>query len=277
MTTRETAGGLVKLGAFALVLTTVTGGVWGALLIANLRSSPRVPWSVAAMMAVLWIAWAYLSGARGDPATSAARRTRLRARRVSPRVFEWAAGAGLLSVVSLAGLWIVLGQIVHTRGNTLPDFSRYPLFVVVLVVAMGAFAGAATEEAGFRGYFQGALESRFGAPLAILVTALVMLPAHGLTQGYGITTIVFYLCVDTMLGVMAYLTQSIVPGVAVHFVGLVVFFSVIWPFDARRRFVGVEGPDTWFWIHVGQAIVGATFAVLAFRHLARITTPLRTP
>src|SRR5207253_2992040 len=108
---RETAGGLIKLGVFALVLTTVAGGVWGGLLITNLRASPRVPWAVPVMAAVLWILWSYLSGARGDPHKSRVRRTRLRAAAVSPRVFEWAAVAGPFSILSLAGLWIVLGQI----------------------------------------------------------------------------------------------------------------------------------------------------------------------
>jgi membrane protease YdiL (CAAX protease family) len=161
------------------------------------------------------------------------------------------------------------------KGNVLPEFSRYPLLVVVLIIVMASFTGAALEEAAFRGYVQGALESRLGGPVAILVTALMMLPAHGLTQGFGVPTIVFYLCVDAMLGLLAYLAQSIVPGVMVHAVGLAVFFSLIWPFDSGRRIIGSEGPDAWFWIHVVQALVGMVLSVLAFRRLALITTPLR--
>jgi hypothetical protein len=61
----------------------------------------------------------------------------------------------------------------------------------------------------------------------------------------------------------------------VHAVGLVVFFSLIWPFDAGRRIIGSEGPDAWFWIHVVQTLVGMILSVLAFRRLALITTPLR--
>ena len=273
MAVRETAGGLLGLGAFASVLTIVANGVWGALLALNLRTSPRVPWSVPVMAAVLWVAWSYLSGARGDSGKSVLRRRRLRAKAVSPRVLAWAAVAGTLSIVSLAGVWIVLEQLIPVKGNVLPDFSRYPLFVVVVIVIMASFTGAALEEAAFRGYFQGALESRLG-PVAILLTALIMLPAHGLTQGFGVPTIVFYLCVDLMLGLMAYLAQSIVPGVMVHAVGLAVFFSLIWPFDPARRIIG-SGPDAWFWIHVIQALIGIMLSVFAFRRFALITKPLR--
>ena len=207
MTVRETAGGLLGLGAFALVLTTIGNGVWGGLLATNLRTSPRVPWSVPVMAALLWVAWSYLSGARGDSRKSALRRRRLRARAVSPRVLQWAAVAGMVSIVSLAGLWIVLAQLMPVKGNVLPDFSRYPVLVVVLIIIMPSFTGAAFEEAGFRGYFQ-----------------------------------------------------------------VVVFFSVIWPFDAGRRIMGSEGPDAWFWIHVVQALVGMMLSMLAFRRLALITT-----
>jgi membrane protease YdiL (CAAX protease family) len=275
MTVRETPGGLLGLGIFALVFTTVGNGVWGGLLATNLRTSPRLPWSVPVMAGVLWVAWSYLSGDRGDSSKSALRRRRLRARAVSPRTWEWAAVAGTISIVSLAGLWIVLEQLMPMKGNVLPEFSRYPPLVVVLIIVMASFTGAALEEAAFRGYFQSALESRLGGPVAILVTALMMLPAHGLTQGFGVATIVFYLCVDAMLGLLAYLVQSIVPGVIVHAVGLVVFFSLIWPFDEGRRIIGSEGPDAWFWIHVIQALVGIMLSVLAFRRLARVTTPLR--
>ena len=261
-------GTLVKLGAFALVLTMLAGGIWSALLVVNLRATPAIPWSVAVMATLLWLAWRVL---RGTPS----RRRRLRAVPVPKPVFVWALVAGLLSIAALSGLWIVLSQLVHAKGNALPDFSRYPAVVVVLVIAMAALTTAAAEEAGFRGYFQGALEARFGGPLAIVIGALVILPAHGLTQGFAITTIVFYICVDVMLGLTAYLTQSIVPGFVVHVAGLIVFFALIWPFDAGRRFVGADGPDTWFWIHVAQLLGCGVLSVLAFRYLARLTGPLR--
>ena len=259
---------LMKLGAFALVLTMVAGGVWSALLVVNLRATPAIPWSVAVMATLLWLAWRLLRRTR-------ARRTRLRAVPVPKPVLVWALVAGLLAIAALSGLWIVLSQLVHVKGNALPDFSQYPVITVVLVIAMAALTSAAAEEAGFRGYLQSALELRFNAPLAIVLSTLVILPAHALTQGFAVTTILFYLCVDVMLGVTAYLTQSIVPGFVVHVIGLVVFFSLIWPFDAGRRFVGTSGPDMVFWIHVAQVPACGVLSVLAFRHLARLSRPLR--
>ena len=94
----------------AIVVTAVTGGVWTALLNVNLATSPAIPWSVAVMAVLLWLLWRYLGGAGWPRSTADARRRYLRARRISGRVFAWAVVAGLLSIVALAGLWVVLFQ-----------------------------------------------------------------------------------------------------------------------------------------------------------------------
>jgi membrane protease YdiL (CAAX protease family) len=209
-------------GLLAFLLTTVGGGIWTAMLVANLSTTPAIPWSVAAMAIVLWAIWSYLSG-KGPPATTSdARRRYLRARRISAQPFLWALLAGVLSVIALAGLWIVIFRAASMPSNSLPDFSRYPPVTVALILAMASVVTSAFEKAGFRGYFLGPLESRVTAPLAILIQSLVIAPAHSLTQGFVWPTMLFYFLVDTMLGTSAYLTNSIVPGILVHAFGLLV-------------------------------------------------------
>jgi membrane protease YdiL (CAAX protease family) len=180
-------------------------------------------------------------------------------------VLAWALTAGALSIVALTGLWIVLFQLVKSPGNALPDYAKYPPLTVALVLVMASAVGAVTEEAGFRGYLQGFLEQEFGAPVAIAGASLVMAPAHALSQGFVWSTLLFYLCVDVMFGVTAYLTGSIVPGILTHAAGLLTFFTLIWPGDASRA-------TTWFWLHVGQTLSFSVLAVFAFRHLARLRT-----
>ena len=96
---------------------------------------------------------------------------------------------------------------------------------------------------------------------------LLIAPAHGLTQGFLWPTMVFFL-VDLMLGVSANLTKSILPGVAVHSLGLLIFFGVVWPQDRKRELIWTHGPDAWFWIHVTQAVVFGVLGILAFVRLA---------
>jgi membrane protease YdiL (CAAX protease family) len=180
----------------------------------------------------------------------------------------WALLAGVLAVVALAGFWIVLFQLVKMPGNT-SRFSSLPLATLISALAMASLSGAVTEEAGFRGYFQGTLERYTSAPFAILIAALAMIPEHASTQGFVWPTILFYLVFDAMMGSMAYLTRSILPGTAIHFVGLMTFFGLIWPNDRARARVLEAGTDIWFFIHLCQALIFAVLSLWAFRHLAK--------
>ena len=256
-------------GALAIVLTAVTGGIWTALLVANLKSSPAIPWSAAAMAAIGYGLWRWLGG-RGWPSrTREARRALLRAEPLQAGAFFTMLFAGILGLVALAGLWIVLMETVHMPGNRLPDFRAYPVWTVAAVLITAAAVGAVFEEAGFRGYFQGTLERVLPGWTAILVTALLMAPEHAVTQGFVWPAMLFYLLVDLMLGTSARLAKSILPGTAIHALGLLMFFAVIWPNDATRPFVPRDGAGIWFWIHVAQAVLFGTACIAAFARFGR--------
>jgi len=261
----------VLFGTLALGLTLLAGGIWSALLITNLATSPAIPWAVIVMAVLLWLMWQYLGGKWPPRRTSEARRGYLRATPVSGPAFAWALVAGALSIVALAGLWIVLFQLVKAPGNAPPSFSGYPLLTVALVLLMASLLGAVTEEAGLRGYLQVFLEREVGGPAAIVIVSLVIAPGHGQTQGFVWSTLLFYFFVDVMFGVTAYLTKSILPGIVVHTIGLLTFFTLVWPNDAARSLVGKSGADAWFWMHAAQAIIFSALAILAFRHLKRVT------
>lgn len=262
---------VIWLGPLALILTLLPGVVWTGLLVANLSTTPAIPWAAVVMALILWLMWRYVGGKWWPQSTSQARRRWLRARPIAGPVFAWAVAAGVLAMVALTGFWIVLFQLAKMQGNPVGDFSQYSALTVALVVGMAAVVGAVSEEAGIRGYLQSLLEQSVGGPLAILIAAVVLTPGHGMTQGFEWPTVLFYLLGDAMFGTMAYLTQSILPGIVVHFIGLATFFTVIWPNDATRQLVGQEGADAWFWIHVAQVIVFTVLAILALLRLARLT------
>jgi membrane protease YdiL (CAAX protease family) len=244
------------------------------LLITNLRTNSTVPWAVAAMGLLLWAMWQYLDG-RGPPRSTSEKRHRLlRAAPASAPMFAYAVLAGIFGVVALGGFWIVLLQLVSLPAHVLPDFSKYPLFTVTTVVVMACLVSSLPEEAGIRGYFQSFLERKFSGAIAIIISSVVMAPAHCLTQGFVWPVLLFYFLVDSMLGTMAYLTKSILPGIAVHFVGLLIFFTLIWPYDAARVLISEGGAKRWFWIHVAQIVICGTVAVVTFYRL-RLTKQWR--
>ena len=266
----EAVGAIVGTAAFAVLLTAIVSGVWAGLLAANLASTPAIPWSAGAMAIVLWAIWSILGGKWGQTRSREARRALLRGSALSPSLFVWAVIAGVLWIAFLVGFWIVLHQLVATPSNPLPDFSKLPVATVLVSLVAASVAGAVSEEAGFRGYFQGTLERCGLGPSAIAVSALVMSPEHALTQGFVWPTLLFYLLVDGMLGSLAYLTKSILPGIVVHATGLLTFFAFVWPTDRDRSLVAIENADPGIWIEAAGAGVFALLSILAVRRVARL-------
>jgi membrane protease YdiL (CAAX protease family) len=246
-------------------------GVWTALIGSNLATSPAIPWAVVAMALVLWLMWQYLGGRGWPRSTSEARRSYLRANPVSREVFTWALLAGVLSLVALAGYWIVLVELAGVGGNpTIPDYSKYPPLTVVLGLLMGSLVSPLTEEAAFRGYGQVILERVFPAGAAIVISAVLFALWHGPTQGFFWTKLLFYFVVGVDFGTIAYLTQSTLPAIPVHILGDMTFFFLIWPYDAARPLVWKSGADVWFWVFAAQAVIFTALALLAFRQLAKV-------
>jgi membrane protease YdiL (CAAX protease family) len=277
---RDTTRSIVTVlstGALAVLMTAVVSGVWSGLLLANLAATPGLPWAVIVMALVLWLLWSYLGGRWGPSRTSDARRALLRGGALPPRLMAWAVIAGVLSIVALAGVWIVLHQLVATPTNPLPDFSRLPLVTVAASLVMASISGAVSEEAGFRGYFQGALERRGAGAWAVLIAALVMAPQHALTQGFAWPNLLFYLLVDGMLGALVFATGSIRPGIVVHAIGLLTFFTLVWPHDRNRPLIWAHGADLWFWIHAAQALAFGAASLVAFVHVVRLARNTSAP
>jgi len=261
---------LLGTAVSALVLTTFVSGLWSGLVVVNLQRNAIVPWSAAVMAVLLWVMWQYAGGRWWPSKTSHLRRAHLRANPVSRRVFTTAVAAGASSLTALTGIWIVLFQTGLMRGNQLPAFSQYPTLTVVAVLVMASLVGAFAEEAGFRGYLQVVLERECSAPVAIAFAALALVPGHGITQGFAGPTVLFYLLVDVMLGVTAYLSNSVWPGVAIHASGLLIFFVLVWPFDPLRPLGENALTDWWFWLHAVQAAVFSWLSILTFRRLAHV-------
>jgi membrane protease YdiL (CAAX protease family) len=266
---------VVWSGAMAFILATSLGAIWTVLIIINTATSPAIPWAVAVMALLLWIMWQYMGGRWWPRSTSQARHRLMRARWLPGRVFAWAVVAGLLSIVALVGYWIVLLQLIKIPTRVAPNFSGYPLYTAILTLVMASLVSSLAEEVSFRGYFQGILEQKVSGPLAIVIAALLISPGHSLTQGFVWPIVLWYFFSDVMFGAMAYLTKSILPSAVVHSIGLLIFFTLVWPYDAQRRLIWETGANTGFWIAAAQAIIFTVLALLAFIRLALVTKRTR--
>ncbi len=259
---------VVWAGVLGYVIALVGQGIWSALISANLAGSPAVPWSVPVMALILWPMWLYLDG-RGRPQRlSEVRHRYLRANRVPARIFAWAFLAGALATAALAGLWIVMARLVRLPASGLPDLSAYPPLTAVLAVGMGAVISPLLEQAGFWGYCQVMLESKFSPALAILITAVIYsLGPH--PASVLVPRLIFYFLAGIIFGALSYLTGSNLPGLLVHILGILAFFTLVWPNDGTRPLISASGTDVGFWLSAAGAVLFGGLAVLAFRKLVK--------
>jgi hypothetical protein len=266
---RALAAGLAAI--VALTIAILPQGIWSALITVNLRTTPTGPWAVVVMAGLLTLYWQYLGGKFPPRRTSETRRRHLRANRVPLAVFAWAVVAGSFAVVALTGVWILLAQIIRMPGNVLPPMGNLPWPVVVLAVGMGALISPICEQAGIWGYGQVMLRREFTASTAVVLSALIFAVApHPPFHVAVLPKIAFFFVTGVTFAAIAELTNSILPGLVVHVLGLLTFFTLIWPNDPTRRLIKDGGADIWFLDHAAQALIFALLAIFAFSRLARV-------
>lgn len=142
---------------------------WAALVAANMKYAPFLPWAVPVMAAYLWLFWRYARGAGWPRATAAARQADSRANPLPADTWGPALLAGMLGLVSILLFQGVLSRLVVLPHQQDLDISQYPLATVVLWLTMSAVVAGLVEETSFRGFLQRPIERRHGPVIAILV------------------------------------------------------------------------------------------------------------
>jgi membrane protease YdiL (CAAX protease family) len=265
-------GRAVLVGMLVMLAGTIPRNL---VFAANLRYGPSVPWAVPLIAVYLWLFWRYLGGAGSPVSTAEERRASLRANRVSGHVWAWALLAGGLGIVALVLALRVANRLVVLPRQQLPDLARLPKLTVVSLLLMAAPVAGFVEEAAFRGYMQGPIERRHGPALAIVVTGTMFALAH-----LDFTAILwpYYVAVAAIYGTVTYLTDSILPAVALHTSGNVYSNLDLW-LHGQAEWQAPSGPATLVWttgvdVSFRTAVIAllavAATTVLAFVGLSRV-------
>lgn len=249
--------------------------VWTCLSVGAVKLVAAISWGAGPVFLFsgglfLWGFWWYLSGHGWPRSTRDARRQRLRSHRLSGGVWAWALGAGTLAVISYIALVVVWGRLIHLQPWTLPDLSHYSLITVSCLLLGTAVEAGIVEESGFRGYMQVPLEEKYGPKVAIVIVSAVFGLVH-LANGYHeLTWLLPYALFGAILGTVAYLTNSVLPGVVLHAAGDGFRYLVVWSLGPNRPEILIwqSGPDDSFWICLSVAAVAGIAAVWAYRRLA---------
>jgi membrane protease YdiL (CAAX protease family) len=114
------------------------------------------------------------------------------------------------------------------------DLEAMPLWLAWLMVIMSSLVAGICEETGYRGYGQVPLEERYGPGAAITIVSIMFLVIH-LQQVWAPPVLFHLFALSVLLGILAYSSGSLMPGIIAH-TSLDVFNFSYWWTDVAGRF-----------------------------------------
>ncbi|MDB4901445.1 MAG: hypothetical protein JWQ63_726 [Mucilaginibacter sp.] len=199
---------------------------WGIML-----SCFPSPWIILPMIFALWIFWKFYSGGWGSKDRKETRKQNFRLTKLLPSVWKWGLAAAILFVVIIQSSFIITFRIIQFPADKFTaDYKlldSFPLWIAWVILIMSSVVAGICEEVGFRGYMQVPLEKKYGPLSGIILTSIVFTLIHlGHTWALPILPHIFFASV--LLGILAYRTGSIIPGIIGHSILDIFDYSVWW-------------------------------------------------
>jgi len=251
-------------------VTTIGVGIWVLLV----RTIP-VPWSVLAMGVILIVYWRYFSGKWSPSNTQISRRFCFRRSRLKKPVWIWGMMAGICVFLFLqSGLFLTfrLSEFQPEIFKTARYLNDHPAWMSWSIIVMASLVAGICEEIGYRGYMQKPLEQKYGPVIGISITSLVFTVAH-IHQAWASGILVQIFLISFMIGLLAYATNSLIPGIIAHASFDIINFSYWWS-DVigtfERKPIGTTGVDTHFILVVTVVLLSSLLFIVAIRKLLKL-------
>jgi membrane protease YdiL (CAAX protease family) len=261
--------------ASGLLAGLLAANVWPVLL---MTLGLPIAAGAEAVFLVLYLWWT--GGGFFPRSTRAARADAGRAGRFSAAQWAWGVIAAVAFAVCVNATITVLFRLVpfpteeFRKGYDLSFLPTVPLRLLACVVS--AISAGACEEVGFRGYMQRPIERRHGPFIAILISSVLFAAIH-LNKGFeavpamiGVT-----LGAGVLLGLIAWASRSLIPGIIGHAIMDTALFSFWWTGtlgDFTAQPISVSGVDAGFQMAcavLGGALVVVLTAIVALRRMRR--------
>jgi len=259
----------------AIVLGVLVAEVGIVAWVGSLTLLPGV-WPVVVMSVVLVLFAKYFSGSWWPAATAETRRNRFRALKLPTGVWTWGLAAAMLFVIVSQSSVVLTFRLFEFPAESFAkgyNLDTIPVWAAWLFVVMASLSAGICEEVGFRGYMQGPLEKRYGPVVGIAITSIVFLILH-LNQAWAPPLLLHLFVLSALLGILAYASNSIIPGIVAHVVMDVVFFSY-WFSDVAGRFDMSTIAETGIDLHFGAWVLVLVTSTVLFFWAARKTLAVR--
>ena len=216
---------------FGFIILEFGTRLWSIIALANIKLSPSIPWSYPLMAIVLFLIWKYLDGKGLPKSTQKNRHLWMRANSVPPNKRKWSWISAVLlgaTILSFILLGIRITDVSSGQINQIERISIYPFWMIFSLIIMTSMVAGIIEEISFRGYMQKPMEIRYGPKLAILIVALFFTLLHLPNATITPQLIPIFFIGSIGWGVLAYLTNSIIPGIIIHIAVDITSYLWIW-------------------------------------------------
>jgi membrane protease YdiL (CAAX protease family) len=253
----------ILLGLLILIIGQLPTG----FIFFNLQFTPGIPWFLPIILIWLWLFWRYLNGWGWPASTAQIRNQRLRAHKISAKVWFWSLLAGGIALISILGLTFFITQHFELPAEAYEapfDVTSFPAWTVFSYFVSIAITAGVVEEAAFRGYMLSLIQARYGWQWGILISGIAFYVVH-LSHAYAtVVFLPFFLAYSILHGYLVYLTRSILPSVLLHALGDVTILPMQY---GILKNIG-EIP----FVHNGwMSLIMALMAVPLFYNLSKIT------
>lgn len=219
----------ILVGIFVSTIGTTSWPVIGTLIPA--------PISILIMIGVFWVYWKYFSGSWWPKVTAKARSNSFRSVKLPPNVWKWGLVAAALFVVLAQSCFVITFRLVDFPAETFTsayNVDHLPLWLAWLFVIISSLVAGIFEETGFRGYMQVPLEERYDPKIGITIVSIMFIVLH-LHQAWLPHLLFQIFALSLLLGILAYKSGSLIPGMIAHVVMDIFNFSYWWT-DILGRF-----------------------------------------
>jgi membrane protease YdiL (CAAX protease family) len=221
--------------------------IWSVLLI-----TIPAPWSVMPMAIVLWAYLKFFSGAWSIKKTRAKMTESFRSVNLKRSVWISGIAAAILFVIIVQSTFVITFRLADFPSEKFTaDYKvldSMPVWMAWVVLSAGSIIAGICEETGFRGYMQAPLEKKYGPFTAILITSVIFTLVH-ISHSWAMPILPHIFFASVLLGILAWKTGSIIPGIIGHSI-LDIFDYSIWWSDItggfRQRTIFQTGVDLAF-------------------------------
>ena len=230
------------------------------------------PWFLIVMTVFLVIYVKYFSGTWFPSLNSKIRRQRFRDIKLTKNVWIWGVSGALLFVLISQSSFVITFRFLEFPAEQFKaayNLDSLPVSLAWISLIMASLVAGICEEIGFRGYMQQPLEKKYGPGAAIAITSTVFVLVH-LHQAWAGPVLIHIFMVSVLLGILAYRTRSLIPGIIAHTLLDVFNFSYWWSDLAgkfERQTLQITGIDLHFITWCMLFLVGSSVFFLVMKYV----------